>query len=67
MKENLYQFVHKMIQSHFTVSETLELVEKVYIEKMLSLHNQNVSATAKTMQVHRNTLMRKIKSLGIRE
>jgi transcriptional regulator with PAS, ATPase and Fis domain len=67
MKENLYQFVDKMIQSHFTVSETLELVEKVYIEKMLSLHNQNVSATAKTMHVHRNTLMRKIKSLGIRE
>ncbi|PJB82358.1 MAG: hypothetical protein CO090_02565 [Acidobacteria bacterium CG_4_9_14_3_um_filter_49_7] len=67
MKENLYQFVDKMIQSHFTVSETLELVEKVYIEKMLNRHNQNVSATAKTMQVHRNTLMRKIKSLGIRE
>ncbi len=67
MKENLYQFVDQMIQSNFTVSETLELVEKIYIEQVLSHHNQNVSAAAKTMQIHRNTLMRKIKSLGIRE
>ncbi|NOY22025.1 MAG: hypothetical protein GXO70_00755 [Acidobacteria bacterium] len=67
MKENLYQFVDQMIQSNFTVGETLELVEKIYIEKILSHHNQNVSAAAKTMQIHRNTLMRKIKSLGIRE
>ncbi|RLE19364.1 MAG: hypothetical protein DRJ08_00535 [Acidobacteria bacterium] len=67
MKENLHQFVDKMIQSDFTVTETLELVEKVYIEKVLNYHKQNVSAAAKTMQIHRNTLMRKIKSLGIRE
>ncbi len=67
MKENLYQFIDQMIQSHFTVSETLELVEKVYIEKILIRHNQNVSAAAKSLHIHRNTLMRKIKSLGIRE
>ena len=67
MKENLHQFVDQMIQNHFTVNETLELVEKVYIEKVLHQHRQNVSAAAKTMQIHRNTLMRKIKSLGIRE
>ena len=67
MKENLYQFVDMMIHSDFTVTETLELVEKVYIEKVLIYHSQNVSAAAKTMQIHRNTLMRKIKSLGIRE
>lgn len=67
MKENLYQFIDMMIQSDFTVTETLELVEKVYIEKVLIYHRQNVSAAAKSMQIHRNTLMRKIKSLGIRE
>jgi len=67
MKKNLHQFIDQMIQSHFTVSETLELVEKVYIEKILIRHNQNVTAAAKSLQIHRNTLIRKIKSLGIRE
>ncbi|NOZ12936.1 MAG: hypothetical protein GXO69_04720 [Acidobacteria bacterium] len=67
MRENLHEFVDKMIQSNFTITETLELVEKVYIEKILNRHKQNVSAAAKTMRIHRNTLMRKIKSLGIRE
>ncbi len=67
MKENLHQFVDQMIQNNFTVTETLELVEKVYIEKILLIHKQNISAAAKAMKIHRNTLMRKIKSLGIRE
>ncbi len=67
MRENLYEFVDTMIQNDFTVTETLELVEKVYIEKMLNRYKQNVSAAAKAMRIHRNTLMRKIKSLGIRE
>ena len=67
MKENLHAFVEKMIDHDFTIEETLQLVEKVYIEKMLKQNRQNVSATARKLHMHRNTLMRKIANLGIRE
>lgn len=67
MKEHLHQFVDQMIEHNFTLEETVDLVEKVYIEKMLLRHGHNISASARHMQMHRNTLSRKIQSLGIRE
>ena len=67
MKEHLHLFVDQMIEHNFTIEETTDLVEKVYIEKVLQMHGQNVSAAARFMQMHRNTLSRKINSLGIRD
>ena len=67
MKESLHRFVRKMIEHQFTIDETRDMVEKVYIEKVLEQYGHNVSEAARQMQMHRNTLSRKIKSLGIRE
>jgi len=67
MKQHLHQFIDQMIEHNFTIEETIDLVEKVYIERVLELHNHNVSASARHMGMHRNTLSRKIANLGIRE
>jgi len=67
MKENLHRFVDQMIDHNFTIDETVSLVEKIYIEKVLHRYSHNISAAARHMQIHRNTLTRKIKSLQIQE
>ncbi len=67
MKDSLHRFVSKMIEHQFTIDETTDMVEKVYIEKILEMSGHNISEAARQMQMHRNTLSRKIKSLGIRE
>ncbi len=67
MKESLHRFVNQMIEHQFTIDETRDMVEKVYIEKILERNGHNISEAARKMQMHRNTLSRKIKSLGIGE
>jgi len=65
MKEKLLELVLDLIDHDFHLDEVIDVVEKVYIEKMLEKNNNNVSLTAKKMDIHRNTLTRKIRILSI--
>lgn len=52
----------------FSVLDTevsLETLEKIYIENLLSRYENNVSLTAKTLGIGRNTLYRKMERYGI--
>ena len=65
MRERLHALVNEMINHHFNLDEVVNLVEKVFIEKMLENNDHNISKTAKQMNLHRNTLTRKIKMLDV--
>jgi transcriptional regulator with PAS, ATPase and Fis domain len=65
MREKLHDLIHDFINHNFHLDEVVDVVEKVYIEKMLEKNNYNVTLTAKKMDIHRNTLTRKIKMLSI--
>jgi len=65
MREKLHDLIHDFINHNFHLDEVVDVVEKVYIEKMLEKNNYNVTLTAKKMDIHRNTLTRKMKMLSI--
>jgi transcriptional regulator with PAS, ATPase and Fis domain len=44
---------------------TLDDVEKLHIEKMLTRHNWNIAKTARLLNIDRTTLHKKIKKLGL--
>jgi DNA-binding NtrC family response regulator len=46
-------------------AQTLEEMEKLHIEKMLTRHNWNIAKTARLLNIDRTTLHKKIKKLGL--
>jgi two-component system response regulator HydG len=45
--------------------QSLDELEKLHIEKMLTRHNWNIAKTARLLNIDRTTLHKKIKKLGL--
>jgi DNA-binding NtrC family response regulator len=46
-------------------AQSLEEIEKLHIEKMLTRHSWNIAKTARALAIDRTTLHKKIKRLGL--
>ncbi len=61
----LFQLVDELVRRGVTLDQAKREFEKQYIVAMLRTNEGNLTRTAKTMGVHRNTLRNKVCDLGI--
>ena len=61
----LSQIVGELVRHGVTLEQARREFEKQYIVATLRDHDGNLSRTAKTLGVHRNTLRNKVSNLGI--
>ena len=60
----LFQIVDELVRRGVTLDQAKREFEKQYIVAMLRTNEGNLTRTAKTMGVHRNTLRNKVCDLG---
>ena len=60
MKEMFERLVDHFVGNGFRLEEALELIERAMISRALEMTGGNRSAASKLLDVHRNTLQRKI-------
>lgn len=65
-----HDYINRKIKKYFLKNnlegeKSLEDIEKIYIEYMLEENNNNISATAKKLNIGRNTLYRKIEKFNL--
>ena len=65
MRAQLQALVEQMIQGGILYHEAIREFKKSFIAAALSSNNGNYSRTARTLGVHRNTLTRAMRELGI--
>lgn len=61
----LSQIVGELVRHGVTLEQARKEFEKQYIVATLRDHDGNLSRSAKTLGVHRNTLRNKVSNLGI--
>lgn len=61
----LSKIVRELARSGVTLQQARQEFEKQFIVASLENHQGNVSRSAKTLGVHRNTLRNKVSNLGI--
>jgi len=65
LHSRLSAIVDEMIQNKIDLKLALQEMEAMYIQKVLRQHEGNISLTALSLGLHRNTLTRKIRQLSI--
>jgi DNA-binding NtrC family response regulator len=65
VKRLAVEFVDAAITAKVPFADALNLVERKYIEAALRVNGGNISQTAVYLDIHRNSLARKMKLLGV--
>ena len=65
MKDQLDALISQMIEKGIYFEEALGEFQRRFIAKVLENSKGNLSKTAKALGIHRNTLSRKIVTLGL--
>ncbi|PIE02849.1 MAG: histidine kinase [Acidobacteria bacterium] len=65
MNRKLSDLIDEMIHHEIGIKLALREVEAMYIQKVLSYHQGNITLAADQLNMHRNTLTRKIQNLEI--
>lgn len=65
MKDQLDSLINQMIEHDIRFEDAVGEFEKRFIRKMLERSNGNLSRAAKELNIHRNTLSRKITELKL--
>ena len=60
MRARLEAIIDEMLDGHILLVEALNEFEKVYIKKALVRHKSNLSKTANSLGVHRNTIAKRV-------
>lgn len=63
----LFQIVDELVRRGVTLDQARREFEKQYIVASLRHHEGNLTRSAKSLGIHRNTLRNKVGSLGIRQ
>jgi Fis family transcriptional regulator, factor for inversion stimulation protein len=66
VRERLEHLVGEMVERGILFEDAVGAFERAFIAKVLDLTNGNLSAAARELRVHRNTLSRKMAELKIR-
>ena len=65
MKEELESLVSQMVDRGIRFEDAIGEFEKKFVKKALEAHKGNRSKTARLLEIHRNTLSRKILEHGL--
>lgn len=65
MTQQLDALINQMIEKEIDFEDALEEFQRRFIKKVLEKSKGNLSKAAKTLGIHRNTLSRKIATLGL--
>lgn len=65
MKESFDGLIDHLVSGGFFLEEAVEILEKGMIERVLRQNGSNQSDAAKSLGIHRNTLLRKMVQYGI--
>jgi len=65
VKDQLDALINQMIEKDIYFEEALGEFQRRFIKKVLENSNGNLSKAAKALGIHRNTLSRKIGTLGL--
>ena len=67
MRARLEVLIDEMLDGHILLDEALAEFEKLYIQKALARHRDNMSRTAVTLGVHRNTLSKRVAAYRVQD
>ena len=65
MREQLEKLIQEMVDRGLLYEDALRVFERAFIAQVLARTNGNLSRAADTLGIHRNTLSRKMESLGL--
>lgn len=65
MKDQLDALINQLIEHDILFEDAVGEFEKRFIKKTLEKHNGNLSRAAKALQIHRNTLSKKVAALNL--
>ena len=65
MKDQLDALINQMIENKLLFEEAMGEFERRFMTKVLERNNGNLSKAAKALGIHRNTLSRKIATMGL--
>ena len=65
MKDQLDALINQLIEHDILFEDAVGEFEKRFIRKVLEKNNGNLSRTAKSLRIHRNTLSRKITAMKL--
>ena len=60
MRARLEALIEEMLDGHILLAEALNEFEKLYIKKALVRNKSNLSKTATSLGVHRNTIAKRV-------
>jgi len=66
VRERLEQLVGEMVERGILFDDAVGAFERTFITKVLDRADGNLSAAARELRIHRNTLSRKMAELKIR-
>jgi DNA-binding NtrC family response regulator len=66
VRERLERLIDEMVERGILFDEAVGAFERTFIAKVLEHADGNLSATARELRIHRNTLSRKMAELKIR-
>ena len=66
MRERLERLVGEMVERGILFEDAVGAFERTFITKVLDRADGNLSAAARELRIHRNTLSRKMAELKIR-
>ena len=67
MRERLEHLVGEMVERGILFEDAVGAFERTFIAKVLDRTDGNLSAAARELRIHRNTLSRKMAELKIRQ
>ena len=67
MRERLEHLVGEMVERGILFEDAVGAFERTFITKVLDRADGNLSAAARELRIHRNTLSRKMAELKIRQ
>ena len=67
MRERLEQLVGEMVERGILFEDAVGAFERTFIVRVIDRSNGNLSAAARELRIHRNTLSRKMAELKIRQ
>lgn len=66
MRERLEHLIEEMVERGILFEDAVGAFERAFIAKVLERADGNLTATARELRIHRNTLSRKMSELKIR-
>ena len=67
MRERLERLVDEMVDRGILFDDAVDAFERTFIAKVLARADGNMTAAARELRIHRNTLSRKMAELKIRK